>query len=224
MCGRFALYAPHSKIQEVFDVDIGALEFSPRYNIAPMQFAPVIRQRPTGERVAHLLRWGLIPSWSKDEHIATKLINARSETLAEKPSFRAAYKSRRCIVPASGFYEWQKTQGGKQQYLILPAYDTLFGIAGLWERWSQPNGETLDTFTVITTEANEAMKPVHERMPVILARENFSAWMAKDSELGFLQGLLRPCASELIKMYPVSKGVGNVVNDNATLIKPVEQA
>jgi putative SOS response-associated peptidase YedK len=221
MCGRFALYAPHSKIHDYFDADIEGLEFSPRYNIAPMQLAPVIRQRPSGERVAHLLRWGLIPSWSKDASIATKLINARCETIAEKPSFRPAYKSRRCILPASGFYEWQKIQGGKQPYLILPVGDELFGFAGLWERWTQPDGVPLDTFTVITTEANEAMAPVHDRMPVILAHENFGAWLARDSEVGILQSLLRPCAPERARMHPVSRAVGAVANDNATLIEPV---
>ena len=224
MCGRFALYAPHSKIHEFFDADVGALEFAPRYNIAPMQVAPIIRQRPSGERVVHLLRWGLIPSWSKDESIATKLINARGETVAEKPSFRAAYKSRRCVVPASAFYEWQKTQGGKQPYLIHPVGGELFGFAGLWERWTRQDAEPLDTFTVITTDANETMRPVHDRMPVILAQEDFAVWMAKDSEPGLLQSLLRPCPSERIRMHPVSTTVGNVANDSAALITPAALA
>lgn len=221
MCGRFALYAPHSKIQGFFDADVGALDFAPRYNIAPMQVAPVIRQRPSGERVVHLLRWGLIPSWSKDESIATKLINARGETVAEKASFRAAYKSRRCVVPASAFYEWQKIPAGKQPYLIHPVRDDLFGFAGLWERWTRPDSELLDTFTVITTSANETMQPVHDRMPVILAKADFAVWMAKDSEPGLLQRLLRPCPSERIGMYPVSTAVGKVANDSATLIERV---
>ena len=221
MCGRFALYAPHSRIHDVFDADVGVLEFAPRYNIAPMQVAPVIRQRPSGERVVHLLRWGLIPSWSKDGSIATKLINARGETVAEKPSFRAAYKSRRCVVPASAFYEWQKIPAGKQPYLIHPVGDELFGFAGLWERWTRADGETRDTFTVITTNANEAMRPVHDRMPVILADKDLAVWMAKDSEPGLLRSLLRPCPSERIGMYPVSTAVGKVANDSATLIERV---
>ena len=220
MCGRFALYAPHSTIHEFFDADVGALEFLPRYNIAPMQVTPVIRQRPNGERVAHLLRWGLIPSWSKDETIAARLINARGESVAEKPSFRAAYKSRRCIVPASGFYEWQKIHGGKQPYLIRPQDDELFGFAGLWERWSRPDGEPLDTFTVITTNANEIVAPVHDRMPVILIQEDFGVWMAMDSEPERLRSLIRPCPPERIRMYPVSRAIGSVANDSSTLIEP----
>ena len=224
MCGRFALYAPHSKIHKFFDADVGALEFAARYNIAPMQVAPVIRQRPNGERVAHLLRWGLMPSWSKDESIATKLINARGETVAEKPSFRAAYKSRRCVVPASAFYEWQRIQSGKQPYLIHPVGYDLFGFAGLWERWTRQDAEPLDTFTVITTDANETMRPVHDRMPVILAQEDVAVWMAKDSDPGLLQRLLRPCPSERIGMYPVSTAVGKVTNDSASLIEPAAPA
>ena len=223
MCGRFALFAPHARIRAFFDADVGGLEFSPRYNIAPMQLAPIIRQRPTGERVTHLLRWGLIPSWSTDETIATKLINARGETLAGKPSFRASFKSRRCIVPASGFFEWQRTKSGKQPYLISPVGADLFGFAGLWERWTRPNGEAIDTFTVITTEANEAMAPVHDRMPVILAHENFGAWLARDSESGILKSLLRPCVSEFIRMHSVSRAVGNVANDSDDLVVPLAQ-
>lgn len=160
MCGRYALYGPTSRLREQFGAIIDELppDFGPRYNAAPMQMLPVIRQRPDGKRVVHLLRWGLIPSWSKDESIATRLINARGETLAEKPSFRSAYKARRCIVPANGFYEWKGTAEGKQPYYIKPANDALLGFAGLWERWTQPRGETVDTFVVVTTEANDAMR------------------------------------------------------------------
>lgn len=224
MCGRFALYAPHSKIRDFFDADVGGVAFSPRYNIAPMQLAPIIRQRPAGERVTHLVRWGLIPSWSKDETIATKLINARGETLAGKPSFRAAFKSRQCIVPASGFYEWQLTKGGKQPFFICPGDNELFGFAGLWERWTRPNGEAIDTFTVITTGANEAMTPIHDRMPAILAHDSFAAWLARDSDATVLQSLLQPCAPERLKMHPVSGAVGNVATDCTDLVEPLAPA
>jgi putative SOS response-associated peptidase YedK len=131
MCGRYALYVPVSTFQEVFAAHCEDLEWAPRYNLGPLQFMPVIRQRPNGDRVAHLLRWGLIPSWAMEGSIATKLINARSETLAEKPSFKAAYRARRCLVPASGFYEWQARASGKQPYFIRPTRGPLFAFAGL---------------------------------------------------------------------------------------------
>ena len=162
MCGRFALYAPHSKIHEFFDADVGALEFAARYNIAPMQVAPVIRQRPNGERVAHLLRWGLIPSWSKDDKIAQHTFNALAETIAEKPSFRAAFKRRRCIVPVSAFFEWRAIPGEKKkQKLRFSSPDAApLAIAGLWESWTPPDtGETVESYTIITTSANEFMAP-----------------------------------------------------------------
>lgn len=224
MCGRYALHGPSSRLREQFEADIDDIpaDFGPRYNAAPMQLLPVIRQRPTGERVVQLLRWGLIPSWSKDESIATKLINARGETVAEKPSFRAAYKSRRCIVPASGFYEWKKVAGGKQPYFIEPANELLFGFAGLWERWSKPDGETVDTFTVITTEANEAMRSLHDRMPVILLPDDYDQWLTKTTEPDLVRQLLVPCPDEMLQMHPVSKAVGNVRNEGPELIEQIQ--
>lgn len=224
MCGRYALYGPVSRLHEQFSADIDdlPLDWGPRYNAAPMQMLPVIRQRPTGERVAHLLRWGLVPSWSKDESIATKLINARGETLAEKPSFRGAFKSRRCIIPASGFYEWRQLAGGKQPYFIKPANDELFGFAGLWERWSKPDGEPLDTFSVITTDANDAMRPLHERMPVILQPDDCALWLSKATEPDLARQLVAPCSDSMLRIYPVSKAVGNVRNEGPSLVEPAE--
>ena len=174
MCGRYALYGPVSRLREAFDAVPEGFEFEPRWNAAPMQWLPVVRQRSNGERVIHRLRWGLVPSWAKDATIATRLINARGESVAEKPSFRAAFRRRRCIVPANGFYEWQQLSdqqgGGKQPFYIHPVEGEFFALAGLWERWTRPaDGEELDTFTIVTTEANAAMRPLHDRMPVILA-------------------------------------------------------
>lgn len=222
MCGRYALYGPVSRIRDLFDADIDDVppEWGPRYNVAPMQFVPVIRQRPTGERVVHLLRWGLVPSWSRDESIATKLINARGETLADKPSFRSAFKSRRCIIPVSGFYEWKQAAGGKQPYYIQPSYGGQFDLAGLWERWTTPEGERLDTFTIVTTEANDAIRNLHARMPVILRPEDYGLWLDKETALERVQQLIAPFPVELIRITPVSKAVGNVGNEGPGLIVP----
>lgn len=195
-------------------------DFGPRYNAAPMQMLPVVRQRPGGERVAHLLRWGLLPGWAKDPSIATRLINARGETLAEKPAFRAAYRARRCIVPASGFYEWKAVPGGKQPYYIQPANDELFGFAGLWERWTSPEGTPIDTFTVITTAANATLQALHERMPMILQPADYGPWLSRDSAPERLGQLLSPCPDAMLSMHPVSKAVGNVRNEGAQLIAP----
>jgi len=221
MCGRYALYGPVSRLSDRFSANIDELpaDFGPRYNAAPMQLLPVVRQRPTGERVVHLLRWGLIPGWAKDETLATRLINARGETLAEKPAFRAAYRSRRCIVPASGFYEWKAIPGGKQPYYIEPANDELLGFAGLWERWTSAEGTPIDTFTVVTTEANESMRALHERMPVILQPGDDDLWLSRDTAPERLGQLLAPCPDVLLRMHPVSKAVGNVRNEGPQLIE-----
>lgn len=220
MCGRYALYVPVSEFLDYFAAKFEDLDWQPHYNVAPLQFVPVIRQRPSGERVAQLLRWGLIPSWAKDESIGGKLINARGETVGEKPAFRSAFKSRRCIIPASGFFEWQAMAGGKQPFFIQPAEAPVFGLAGLWERWSQPDGSPLDTFTVITVGANEVMQAVHDRMPVILDPDDFASWLNKETPPDIASGLIQPCDPALLKMHPVSKAVGNVRNDSPELILP----
>lgn len=224
MCGRYALYGPTSRLHEQFDASIDELPegFGPHYNAAPLQTLPVVRQRPNGERVVHLLRWGLIPSWSKDDSIAAKLINARAETLAGKPSFRAAYKARRCIIPACGFFEWKAAEHGKQPYYIHPADGGLFGFAGLWERWSPRESSAIDTFTVITTAANDAIRPLHDRMPVILDPQDYSIWFSRTTEPEHLRAVIGTLPVTPVNLFPVSKGVGNVKNDSPDLIAPVE--
>jgi len=224
MCGRYALYGPASRLRVQFGASIDEMppDFGPRYNAAPMQMLPVVRERPNGKWVVHLLRWGLIPSWAKEESIAAKLINARGETVAEKPSFRAAHKARRCIVPASGFYEWKAIADGKQPYYIHPANDELFGFAGLWERWTKPDGEPLDTFTVVTTDANDVMKPLHDRMPLILAPEDYGLWLTKGTDSELVRQLVVPRPSDALRMHPVSKAVGNVRNEGPELIVSAE--
>ncbi|WP_149425244.1 SOS response-associated peptidase [Oryzomicrobium terrae] len=219
MCGRYALHADRQTLVSAFELS-ECPEVTPRYNIAPMQPSLVVRQRPTGERVAHFLRWGLVPSWAKDTSIAPKLINARSETLAEKPSFRSAYKRRRCIVPASGFYEWKTEGKEKQPYYVHPASTELIGFAGLWERWTLPDADPLDTFTIVTTEANTAMTDIHERMPVILAPEDYGLWLSGETEQDLVHQLLVPCPADWIAKYPVGKDVGNVRNQGPDLLTP----
>lgn len=219
MCGRYALFGPVSRLREQFDAIVDEFEFEPRYNAAPTQWLPVIRQRPSGERVVHLLRWGLVPSWAKDEAIGHRLFNARAETVAEKPSFRSAYRKRRCIVPANGFYEWKAVAGGKQPYYIHAAGDQLLALAGLWEYWRRPeDGTRIDTFTILTTDANTVMQAVHERMPVILGSDTCRAWLNAGSDPADLSSLLHPLKDVALALHPVSQAVGNVRNEGKELI------
>ena len=165
MCGRYTLFSPESLLTQYFDLDDWP-EFSAHYNIAPSLSVPVIRQSPEGKRVAHLLRWGLIPNQSRDPAIGHKLNNARAETVADKPSFRAAYKQRRCLIPANGYYEWQEVAGERKQpwYIDLKS-EMPMAMGGLWESWTNSEGEIVRTFCVVTTRPNEVMQPIHERMP-----------------------------------------------------------
>ena len=168
------------------------------------------------------LRWGLIPHWAKDVSIGAKLINARGETVAEKPAFRGAFKYRRCIVPASGFYEWKPGAKGKQPYAIVPEDDPCFGFAGLWEHWTAADGSVLETGSVLTTSANALMAPIHERMPVILQQDAYQSWIHGDP--AEVKALIRPWPDGGMRAYPVSRAVGNVRNNSPQLIEPVEAA
>jgi putative SOS response-associated peptidase YedK len=225
VCGRYAQFTPPEAIAELFGATLDSADVGPRYNAAPMQWLPVIRQRPSGERVVQTLRWGLLPSWAKDETIANRLINARAETLAEKPSFRTAYRKRRCIVPADGFYEWAKRPDGKQPFYIHAADGTLLAFAGLWERWTRPEDEeVIDSFTIVTTEANDRMRPLHDRMPVILAHEAVVRWLDPASEPDALSDLLGPCPDPRLALHPVTRAVGNVRNEGPELIAAISDA
>ena len=221
MCGRFSNDAKPEQIEAEFK--IGKLNpklFAPRYNIAPTQMIPVVLEQ-SGERIIESLRWGLIPSWAKDESIGSKMINARAETLAEKPSFRDAFKKHRCIIPASGFYEWQKgSKGAKQPFYFRMKEKQVFGFAGLYEEWlDKETGEQIETFTIITTEANKVLEPIHERMPVILKSKDYDQWLdAKEKDTAKLQKLLAPYPSEEMKSYQVSKSVNSPSNDSPELI------
>ena len=178
MCGRFTLAIDPETLQSRFIISSETfLEHLPRYNIAPQQLVPVIIQRDGG-RTPELMRWGLIPFWAKDASIGNKLINARAETLAEKPSFKRSFKRRRCLIPADGFYEWRKGGGGKKTPVrIMLKSEAPFAFAGLWDAWQPPEGDKISSFTIITTEPNELIKPIHHRMPVILRAEDEDAWL-----------------------------------------------
>jgi len=193
-----------------------------RYNIAPMQDVPIIRRGPTGLRELVEVRWGLVPRWAKDPAIGNRMINARAETLAEKPSFRTALKRHRCLLPADGFYEWKQTpSGGKQPIHIGMKDGAPFAFAGLFERWLSPAGEVLDTCTIITTQSNALLAPLHDRMPVIVAPDAFDRWLDVANE--DTAELFTPYPAEAMTYYPVSPRVNSVRNDDAKLIVRVDE-
>ena len=217
MCGRYALTSPPEVIAQRFNL-LWVPEFSARYNIAPTQMIPVVRDTEQGRELA-LLRWGLIPSWAKDPGIGVKLINARAETLADKPAFRSAWRRRHCLIPADAFYEWKPIAGRKQPCCIRMADQAPFAMAGLWEHWVDPSGETVETCTIITTDANTLVDELHDRMPVIVAQGDYGAWLHAGNERA--QELLKPFPPEQMSAYPVTLRVNNVKNDDAACIAPL---
>ena len=207
MCGRYSLHSNPDVIALLFGLsEVPA--YQPRYNIAPTAQVLIIRRNE-----AAMVRWGLVPRWAKDPSVGAKMNNARAETVAEKPSFREAYRQRRCLIPANGFYEWKLENGLKQPYYIYPSSGDLFAFAGLWESWSSPQ-QTIETCAIITTDANEKMAEVHERMPVIVSPAEYSAWLAGED------GLLRPAPDASIQIRRVSRAVNNARNEEPGLIKP----
>lgn len=224
MCGRFTLAVPAEALARQFELpEVPVLE--PHYNIAPTQAVAVVRlELDREERLLELMRWGLIPRWAKDEGIGDKLINARAETVAEKPAFRDAFQKRRCLVVADGFYEWQKLPGRsrKQPFYFQLDGGEAFAFAGLWERWKNPAGDMLHSCTLITTEANDLVRSVHPRMPVILAPADYALWLDPAvAQPGRLQSLLRPYPAERMAAYPVGLQVNSPGNDGAECIVPL---
>jgi putative SOS response-associated peptidase YedK len=220
MCGRFTITLEAADLQQNIGIAEVPADWQPRYNVAPTQ--PVAAVIDANTRRAEWLRWGLIPSWAKDAKIASQLINARSETLAEKPSFRQAYARRRCLILADGFYEWQRLPGQKGP--STPFYFQLagkkpFGFAGLWETWKPPEGELVRSCTIITCAANEVVAPVHERMPVILTGEMFWKWL-EPANIDVLNGFLKPYPADRMTAVPIGRLVNDVSLDTAELIKP----
>lgn len=199
-------------------------ELIPRYNVAPTQNAPVVVAGPEGARVGAMFRWGLIPFWSKDQDVGSRLINARSEGVESRPSFREALRRRRCLVPISGFYEWRKIEGStrKQPYYIHPAAGEVFALAGLWDSWNAPDGLVLRTFTILTTTPNELMAPLHDRMPVILAESDHDRWLdAAIQNPADVLPLLRPCPVTDMSCFAVSTVVNAPRNDSPECIAPL---
>jgi putative SOS response-associated peptidase YedK len=217
VCSRYFLDADGNVIAYTFNVPVHD-RIRRRFNIAPTQEAPVVRVNGAGEREVAMLRCGLVPFWASDPSIGNRMINARAETLAEKPSFRGAFRSRRCVIPATGFFEWKGEPGRKQPYAITAADQPLFAIAGLWERWqdkSQPDAPAVETFTIITTDANEAVAAIHDRMPVILPADRVRDWLTAPPAAA--QALLAPYAGP-ITVRAVSKQVGNPRNDTPEVL------
>lgn len=221
MCGRFALTASPEEIAQQFDLNTVS-SLAPRFNIAPSQPVAAVRlNRDTGQREFVHFHWGLIPGWAKDPSIGYKMINARSETVAEKPSFRNALKYRRCLVPVSGFYEWQKVGKGKQPHFIHLTEQTLFAVAGLWEHWQSADGSEIESCTLLTTAANEMMRPLHDRMPVILHPDDYALWLdPQETKPDQLLPLFRPFPSEQMTAYPVSTIVNSPFNEIPACIEP----
>lgn len=220
MCGRFVLESAPEQLMKVYRLS-SPPDISPRYNISPSQKVAVVRQHNSGDRELSLLQWGLIPSWSKDPTIGYKMINARSETVHEKPSFKQAFHSRRCIIPASGFYEWEKSGKDKIPHYIHLREGNVMSLAGLWERWKSPDGVELQTCTILTTSANSLIKKLHDRMPVILHSEEFDLWLNKDvDDVKQLSELFHPYPSDQLTEYVVDKEVNSPRKDSPECIIP----
>jgi putative SOS response-associated peptidase YedK len=222
MCGRFTVGEIKDLVPR-FSIDTPVASMPrPRYNLAPTQDAPIVIRASPNRLV--MMRWGLIPFWAKDAKIGSRMINARAEGLTEKPAFRASLKQRRCLVPTTGFYEWKSAPGGKEPYLARVVDDKLFAMAGLYDRWKDPQGNEVLSFTIITTAANKVMASIHDRMPVILSREDEEVWLASgELDAAERERILRPYPSERMEAYPVSKRVNDLSNDSADLVRPIHR-
>ncbi len=224
MCGRFTQTRPWAELvllYRITEIPVPA-SLRPRYNIAPTQDVPVVRPiGDGGDRELLLMRWGLVPFWAKSIDIGARLINARAETVRDKPAFRTAFKQRRCLVVADGFYEWQKqTKGPKQPYLVSLADDRPFAFAGLWEEWAPPGGQKLETCTIVTTTANATVAPIHDRMPVILDAGDFDAWLDRGRPPAAALSLMRPYRGAM-RTVAVSRRVNRVGNDDPGCVEPL---
>ena len=222
MCGRYALATPVDDLQRRFGF-AGRPNLAPNYNVAPTRAAPVLRRRADdGGRELALVRWGLVPAWSEGPDSRFSMLNARAETVATKPAYRAAFRQRRCLVPADGFYEWQKRDGRKQPYFIHPKDGEPMAFAGLWERWASHDGQqVIESFTIVVTDANKLVRPIHDRMPVILAPDDFERWLDPTAADG--RALLKPCPPEWLEAYPVGTRVNSPGNNDPGLLEPVPQ-
>lgn len=222
MCGRFTIGEIKDLITR-FSIDAPIADMPrPRYNLAPTQDAPVVVR---GSNRLVMMRWGLIPFWAKDPKVGSRMINARAEGVAERPAFRASLKDRRCLVPTTGFYEWKSSAGGKAPYLARVRDERLFAMAGLYDRWRDPSGAEVHSFTIITTAANDLMSGIHDRMPVILRREDENAWLEPGPlDSATRERMFAPFPSDRMEAYPVSRAVNDVSKDSEELTRPQPQA
>jgi putative SOS response-associated peptidase YedK len=226
VCGRYRLSRRKQIVEEHFDTISEEPDWTPRYNIAPTQPVPVIRQNPKEpRRELSLMRWGLIPSWAKDSSGAAMMINARAETAATKPAFRDPLKTRRCLVPADGFYEWQRAGKAKQPYCFEVKEGQLFAFAGLWERWKDPTGRLIESCSILTTTPNAVTSSVHDRMPVILDRADYDLWLDPGmTNVETVSEILKPYDARSMRCYPVSTWVNHIANDDEGCSTPVQLA
>lgn len=232
MCGRYFLSSLDKQLDELLGLDVAALRIQPRYNIAPTQPVLAVRAGRDRRQAVHL-RWDLVPAWARDITIGSRLINARSETAHEKPAFRHAFRRRRCLIPASGFYEWRrhadapqtrhsKTHPPRQPHLITMADERPFAMAGLWEHFQDAEGNELETCTILTTPANELVGELHDRMPVILDPDDFDTWLdTTDEDVAAARALCQPCPAELMIHRPVSTFVNNARHEGPACIRPI---
>jgi putative SOS response-associated peptidase YedK len=223
MCGRYLLKATADDLRRLFGF-VEHPNLAPRYNIAPTQDAAVVRQRrePRGERTLSSLRWGLIPPWADDPKSGPPLINARAESLLEKPSFAGAFRRRRCLVPADGYYQWREGDTSKQPYLVARRDGASFALAGIWERWGPRTdpAAALDSFTIITTEANDFLRPFHHRMPVVLEPASFARWLDPEAEAESVSDLLVAAPNELLQALPLGRAVNSARAEGPELLAP----
>jgi putative SOS response-associated peptidase YedK len=229
VCGRYSLSTPLDELVECFDVGEVLLEDPrPRFNIAPSERAPVVVQGTAGRRLGDL-RWGLVPAWAKDPYVASRMINARSESVATRPAFRDAFQRRRCLVPADGFYEWMSVERatgsrgrrGKIPYWIHRPDRRPFALAGIWERWWAPDGTVLASFAILTTDANERLRPLHDRMPVVIPPTEHGLWLDRDADLAEVAALLLPLPDEELEAWPVTPRVSSPGFDDPSCLEPL---
>ncbi|WP_438350043.1 SOS response-associated peptidase [Paenibacillus sp. FA6] len=225
MCGRYTITNSMEKLLiRYLTKDSTMLHYTPKYNAAPMQFIPAVIHNGSENRLGEL-RWGLVPSWAKDQKLGSKMINARAETLLEKASFKRLVSTRRCIIPADGFYEWKKQGSSKQPMRIVMRDEDIFSMAGLYDIWIDSDGKKLSTCTIITTTPNSLIADIHDRMPVILRRDDEAEWLSRDNhDESSLMALLRPYETDKMHAYPVSTAVGNVKNDSKELIEEIKES
>lgn len=225
MCGRYAFFSPAEAVRRLFALD-AVPEFAPRYNIAPTQDVAAVRAMAAGGRTMVLLHWGLVPRWARERAIGNRMINARAETLAEKPAFRDAFRRRRCLVVADGWYEWQAAPGGRQPWFIRARDAGPIAFAGLWERWTDPaDGTSLESCTLVTTDATAELRRIHDRMPVVMPQEHWPRWLDPGcADTAALAAILGPADPARFEAWPVSRAVNSPRNEGAELIEPVESS